>query len=51
VQAEWELVELISAWTLTGSDWELIANKAGVTRLGCVILRPQVSVHDVHDLG
>jgi len=38
VQAEWEPVESISAWTLTGSDWDLIANKAGVTRLGFAVM-------------
>jgi hypothetical protein len=43
VQAEWGPDELIGAWTLTGDDWDLIANKAAVTRLGFVILRPQVS--------
>ena len=35
MQAEWEPDELIGAWTLTGGDWDLIVNKAGVTRLGC----------------
>jgi hypothetical protein len=34
VQAEWEPDELIDSWTLTGNDWDLITNKAGVTRLG-----------------
>jgi hypothetical protein len=34
VQAEGEPDELIDSWTLTGSDWDLIANKADVTRLG-----------------
>jgi hypothetical protein len=34
VQTEWEPDELIDTWTLTGTDWDLIANKAGVTRLG-----------------
>ena len=38
MQAEWEPVELIGAWTLTGSDWDLIANKAGVTRLGFAVM-------------
>ena len=32
VRAEWEPDELIEAWTLVKSDWDLIANKAGVTR-------------------
>jgi hypothetical protein len=39
VRAEWEPDELIDAWTLTGGDWDLIANKAGVTRLGFVMLK------------
>jgi hypothetical protein len=38
VQAEWEPEELIGAWTLAGSDWKLIANKAGVTRLGFAVM-------------
>ncbi len=36
--AEWEPNELIDAWTLTGGDWDLIANKAGVTRLGFAVM-------------
>jgi hypothetical protein len=38
VHAEWEPDELINAWTLTGGDWDLIANKAGVTRLGFAVM-------------
>jgi hypothetical protein len=38
VQAEWEPDELIDAWTLTGNDWDLITNKAGVTRLGFAVM-------------
>jgi hypothetical protein len=38
VQAEWEPDELIDVWTLTGNDWDLIANKAGVTRLGFAVM-------------
>jgi hypothetical protein len=34
VQTEWEPDELIDTWTLTGTDWDLVANKAGATRLG-----------------
>ena len=34
MQTEWEPDELIGTWTLTGADWDLIANKAGATRLG-----------------
>ena len=38
MQAEWEPDELIDAWTLTGGDWDLIANKAGATRLGFAVM-------------
>jgi hypothetical protein len=38
VQAEWEPDELIGAWTLVKGDWDLIANKAGVTRLGFAVM-------------
>ena len=38
MRAEWEPDELIDAWTLTGSDWDLIANKTGVTRLGFTVM-------------
>jgi hypothetical protein len=38
VRAEWEPDELIDAWTLTGGDWDLIAHKAGVTRLGFAVM-------------
>ena len=38
MQAEWEPDELIGTWTLTGSDWDMIANKAGVTRLGFAVM-------------
>ena len=38
MQAEWEPDELIDAWTLTGGDWDLIANKAGVTRIGFAVM-------------
>jgi Domain of unknown function (DUF4158) len=38
VQAEWEPEELISAWTLVGDDWKMIANKSGVTRLGFAVI-------------
>lgn len=38
MRAEWEPEELIGAWTLAGSDWELITNKASVTRLGFAVL-------------
>ena len=38
MRAEWEPDELIGTWTLTGADWDLIANKAGVTRLGFAVM-------------
>ena len=38
MQAEWEPEELIGAWTLNGGDWDLIANKTGVTRLGFAVM-------------
>ena len=38
MRAEWEPDELIDTWTLTGGDWNLIANKAGVTRLGFAVM-------------
>ena len=38
MQAEWEPDELIGAWTLAKGDWDLIANKAGVTRLGFAVM-------------
>ena len=38
MRAEWEPDELIDAWTLTGSDWDLVANKTGVTRLGFTVM-------------
>jgi TnpA family transposase len=31
---EWSLDELVESWMLIGSDWELVANRAGPTRLG-----------------
>lgn len=38
MQAEWDPDELIGAWTLIEGDWDLIVNKAGVTRLGFVVM-------------
>lgn len=38
VKPQWEPDELIDTWTLAGSDWDLIANKAGVTRLAFAVL-------------
>ena len=33
-----EAYRLIGAWTLVKGDWELIANKAGETRLGFAVM-------------
>lgn len=30
--------ELVVSWTLVGNDWDLLANKSGVTRLGFALL-------------
>ncbi len=38
VRSEWEPEDLIERWTLLESDLELIANKAGPTRLGFAVL-------------
>jgi hypothetical protein len=38
VQTEWEPDELIGPWTLVEGNWDLIANKAGVTRLGFAVM-------------
>ena len=38
MRREWEPEDLIAAWTLLDGDWELMANKAGATRLGFALL-------------
>lgn len=38
MRREWEPEELIASWTLSGRDWELLANKSGATRLGFALL-------------
>ena len=38
MQTEWDPGELIGAWTLVEGNWDLIANKAGVTRLGFTVM-------------
>jgi hypothetical protein len=38
MRPEWEPEELVSCWTLVDADWELVANKAGATRLGFALL-------------
>lgn len=35
---EWELQDVIASWTLDESDWKLLANKTGATRLGFALL-------------
>ena len=34
MRREWELDDLIGAWTLVDADWELAAGKHGPTLLG-----------------
>ena len=38
MRRDWETDELIACWTLVEPDWDLIANKAGATRLGFALL-------------
>jgi pimeloyl-ACP methyl ester carboxylesterase len=38
MRPEWEPEELVACWTLIDTDWELVANKAGATRLGFALL-------------
>ncbi|GAB3083082.1 DUF4158 domain-containing protein [Micromonospora schwarzwaldensis] len=38
MRRDWDPEDLIAYWTLLDSDWELVANKTGVTRLGFVAL-------------
>ncbi len=38
MRREWEPEALIESWTLVDDDWELVANKSGVTRLGFAAL-------------
>lgn len=38
MRREWEPEELLGCWTLVGTDWVLIANKSGPTRLGFAVL-------------
>lgn len=40
VRQEWSAEELVEGWTLLDSDWGLVANKSGATRLGfCLMLK------------
>jgi hypothetical protein len=38
IRRDWDPEDLIACWTLGDTDWELIANKAGATRLGFAVL-------------
>lgn len=38
MRTEWDPDELIGAWALVESNWDLIANKSGVTRLGFAVM-------------
>jgi len=51
VRAEWEPDELIDVWTLVKGDRDLIANKAGATRLGFAVGREEVPQAAVDYLG
>ena len=38
MRREWSPEELIESWTLLGTDWTLVGNKSGATRLGFALL-------------
>ena len=38
MRREWEPEDLIACWTLIESDWPLVGNKTGITRLGFALL-------------
>lgn len=38
MRRDWDPENLIAYWTLLDSDWQLVANKSGATRLGFVAL-------------
>lgn len=38
MRLEWSAEDLVNSWTLVDDDWELVANKAGPTRLGFALL-------------
>jgi hypothetical protein len=38
VKQDWDLDELIVAWTLVEDDWRLLGNKSGATRLGFALV-------------
>lgn len=35
---DWDPEDLIAYWTLLDSDWQLVVNKTGATRLGFLAL-------------
>ncbi|MBT2546134.1 DUF4158 domain-containing protein [Streptomyces sp. ISL-44] len=40
MRQEWSPEELLASWTPVDSDWKLVANKTGATRLGfCLLLK------------
>lgn len=38
MRQEWSPEDLLANWTLVDSDWDLVANKSGTTRLGFSLL-------------
>jgi len=53
MRPEWEPEELVACWTLVDADWELVANKAGATRLGFALLLKffELEAHFPRDRG
>ncbi|MGW7824432.1 DUF4158 domain-containing protein [Streptomyces puniciscabiei] len=40
MRQEWSPEDVVACWTLVDSDWDLVANKTGPTRLGfCLVLK------------
>ncbi|MGW4472489.1 DUF4158 domain-containing protein [Nonomuraea sp. NPDC004354] len=38
MRREWSPEDVVACWTPVGSDWNLVANKSGPTRLGFVLM-------------
>ncbi|WP_234343145.1 DUF4158 domain-containing protein [Streptomyces fulvoviolaceus] len=38
MRREWSPEDMVACWTPVGSDWDLVANKSGPTRLGFVLM-------------
>ncbi|MEV4453803.1 DUF4158 domain-containing protein [Streptomyces mirabilis] len=38
MRREWSSEDVVACWTLAGSEWDLVANKSGPTRLGFVLM-------------